>query len=309
MELIYLGCILLLRVVQNIAKKANSNLAPTTPRGVSVYLSLMNGFSAGFALILLLLSGNIIASIAGLPALGWIISCATGATLTISTLCSLFALKGSSIVLGSLFGMAGLIIPTIFGIFIYNQSVSWLQWFGIALLFVAAVLLASSSKKTNGKLTIKTVLLLFLSMLANGFTMLLQTLYKNFLPSADVTLYTFFQFFIPSIVMLLVFFIMSIPKARANLDVAQQKEENSIKFSKKLIFFMLLSAVSIFGISQISTIASAIIPVAVLFPISDGGAVIIAAIVAAVIYKEKITWKSALGIVIGIIAVCIMKFC
>ncbi len=305
-ELAYLGGILLLRIVQRTASKENSRQMPSSPRGVSAYMAMMHGMSAAFALILLLISGNIISSVTTLPPLGWLIACATGAALTASTVCSLLALRGSSIVLGALFGMAGLLIPTIFGIFIYNQPVSWIQWCGIAALFAAAVLLASSSKTTNGRLTAKTVILLICSMLANGSIMLLQTLYKNFLPNASVTVYSFLQFFIPSTVMLGVFLVMSIPR-KAEIGEGSEKSDNSVKFTKRLIIFAALAAGSIFGISQISTIASAVIPVAVLFPISDGGGAVIAAIIAATVYKEKITWKSALGIALGIAAVCVMK--
>ncbi len=257
------------------------------------------GMSAAFALLLLLLSGKALAFVSSLPPLGWLISCATGLTLTVSCICSLLAMHGSSVVLGSIFSMAGLLVPTIFGIFLFDQSVALAQWGGILCLFVAAALLASSSQTTNGKLTVKTVALLFGSMLANGTTMLLQTMYKNYVPAGDVTLYSFLQFAIPSIVMLLIFGIKSSTK--------EAKEKEKVKFSKKLIIFTVLAAIAIFVISQMSTVSSATVPPAVLFPVSDGGAVVISAIVAATIYKEKITYKSALGIAVGIFGVCVIN--
>ena len=296
METICLAAILLLRVFQKISSKACSNEMPVDPTGVSGYMSVQFGISAVFALILFIFTENPAEAVRGLTALGWVISAATGLALTVSLVCSLLALHGSSIVLGALFSMAGLLVPTVAGIFIFGQKVSLLQWGGIVFLFVSAYFLWSASQKTNGRLTFKTLLLLLGSMLANGCTMLFQTLYKAFVPDGSVTLYSFLQFAVPSVAMLAVF------GAKSGLN-----KKYSVSFSRKLIFFTAVAAISLFGISQISTIASEIIPIAVLFPVSDGGGMVISALVAAAVYKEKLSVKSGIGIIIGITAVCIMK--
>ncbi len=287
--------ILIFRVFQKISSKAVSNDMPSSPSGRAMYLSIATGMSAVLAFVLLAAEGEL-ASISSLPTLGLVIAFSTGVTLCISSLCSLLAMQGSSVILGSLFGMAGLLVPMISGIYIYEQRVSLLQWGGILLLFVSAWLLASSSQKTNGKITAKTLLLLCLSMIANGGTMLLQTLYKNFVPTGSVSLYSFLQFFIPSVVLFPVSFILS-----------KKGEKEKTFFQKKMYIFTVISAVSLLGISQLSTMASAIIPVAVIFPISDGGGMIIAAIVASSLYKEKLNPKSIFGIIIGIAGILAMK--
>ena len=294
-ELMYLGGILSFRVLQKISNKAISNDMPGKAHGVSAYLSMSMGMSAAVAFILLLF-GDASKDIVSMPPEGWGISVATGVTLTISVTCSLFALRGSSMVLGALFGMAGLLVPIISGIFIFGQSVSPMQWGGILLLFIAAWLLASSSEKTNGKLTLKTLFLLLGSMLSNGGTMLLQTLYKHYVPEGNVSLYSFLQFLIPAVTMLILTFIL-----RANGKV------DRFRPSKKLVIFTAISAVSLLAISQLSTMASAVVPVAVLFPVSDGGGMIISAIVASVMYKEKLNVKSVIGIAAGILAIVSMK--
>ncbi len=296
MEIILLGSILLLRVVQSITGKSCSKLMPTDFTGISGYMSLRMGLSAIGAVALLLIGGNVLSAFSHMSALGWIISAATGAAIAISSICNLLVLKSASVVLGSLFSAAGLLVPTVSGIFIYNQPVNPGQWLGIACLFAAAILLALSSGKTNGKVTPKTVILLFCSMLANGSTMLLQTLFKSYVPDGSVSLYSFLQFAIPS-VLLLIISIFSSAKAKEKLP----------KTEKKLFGFTVLAALALLGISQISTIASEHIPVAVLFPISDGGGTVISAIVAATLFKEKFTVKSTAGIIIGIAGLIMIK--
>ncbi len=296
MEIALLGSILLLRVVQSISGKSCSKYMPTDFNGISSYMAQRMGISAIGAVVLLLIGGNVLSAFSDMSALGWIISAATGAAIAISSICSLLVLKNASVVLGSLFGAAGLLVPTIGGIFIYDQSVGIGQWAGIACLFVAAVLLMSSSQKTNGKITPQVILLLFGSMLSNGATMLLQTLFKTYVPEGNVSLYSFLQFTIPAVCLLLVSLVLS------------AKEKTKLpKMGKKLFIYTVLAALAILGISQISTIASEFIPVAVLFPISDGGGTVISAIVAATLFKEKLTVKSSIGIIVGIGAIIMIK--
>ncbi len=296
MEILLLGSILILRVVQSVTSKSCSKLMPTDFTGVSKYMSLRMCLSAVGAVILLMAGGNILSAFSEMPPLGWIISAATGTTIAISGICSLLVLKNASVVLGSLFSAAGLLVPSIGGIFIFNQSVGMGQWLGIACLFVAAVLLSLSSGKTNGKITPKTVLLLFGSMLSNGTTMLLQALFKANVPDGNVSLYSFLQFSIPTVFLFVISALSSI-KAKTALP----------KTDKKLLIFTVFAALALLGISQISTVASELIPVAVLFPISDGGGTVISAIVACLMFKEKFTVKSTLGIIIGIAGLVMIK--
>lgn len=55
----------------------------------------------------------------------------------------------------------------------------------------------------NGKITAKTVFLLIGSMLSNGTTMLLQVLYKTYVPTGSVLVYSFLQFAITAIILLI----------------------------------------------------------------------------------------------------------
>ena len=198
--------------------------------------------------------------------------------------------------LNSLFGMAGLLVPTISGIFILNQAVTPLQYIGILFLFISAYFLAASSKKTNGKITAKTVFLLIGSMLSNGTTMLLQVLYKTYVPTGSVLVYSFLQFAITAII-ILIFALLLIKQEKGTFFVP----------NKKLMTHTVISSGALFGISQLSTMASAVVPVAILFPVSDGGGMIISALVADLVYKEKINLKGFIGLVMGIAGIIFMK--
>lgn len=80
-----------------------------------------------------------------------------------------------------------------------------------------------------------------------------------------------------------------------------------MKLPGKVILYISFLAFAVFVIQQLVTMLTSVMPSVVLFTIVNGGAAIIAYIVGAVMYKESVTLKSALGVLIGIIALVLIK--
>ena len=74
-------------------------------------------------------------------------------------------------VLASLAGSAGLLLPCITGIFMFDEPMSAVQFIGIGLLIFSGWLLIGYSKEQTGSFTMRTMLLLLGSMLSNGMVM------------------------------------------------------------------------------------------------------------------------------------------
>ncbi|MDY3927756.1 MAG: hypothetical protein SOZ34_00100, partial [Clostridia bacterium] len=200
--------------------------------------------------------------------------------------------------LSSLFSTAGLLVPCIAGIFIFNQPMSYGQWIGMALFFVAAYLLIGSSAKIYSGFSLKTFLLLIGAMLANGLTMLSQQMFTFFVPDGDVSVFSFL-FLSFGIVGVLMLILACIPT----------KGEIKIQYrlSNKLLILGAVSAVAVFIINQLTTLSTALVSPAILFAFINGGSTIIAAIVAAICFHEKLTLRSILGITIGVVSLIIIK--
>lgn len=66
-------------------------------------------------------------------------------------------------------------------------------------------------------------------------------------------------------------------------------------------------SIAVFIINQLATISTVLVPPAVLFAFINGGSTIIAAVVAAVCYKEKLTVRSVTGVLVGVAALVIIK--
>jgi drug/metabolite transporter (DMT)-like permease len=66
-------------------------------------------------------------------------------------------------------------------------------------------------------------------------------------------------------------------------------------------------AVSVFVINQLATISTVLVSPVILFTFINGGGTVISTLVAAVVYKEKICKKTAVGIIAGIASLVIIK--
>lgn len=291
MGTVYIGIILLCRVVQHLYNKKASNMVSGLTQ-LFQYSGFRQCISAVLALGLILLGGNGFSF--DLKTIG--LSVLSGLMLTISMSCSLYAMKSGMVALVSLFGTAGLIVPCIAGVFLFEIPVGIMQWAGIALFMIAAYLMIMGSKQAVSGFSFKTLILLTITLLAEGGTMLAQQMFAQYVPDGNVSVFSFLSFGMPAIVMFAVLPIIS----KATCEEIQP-------LSKPLIIYGILLAAVILIINQLATLATAIVPPVILFTFINGGSTVIAAVVAALVYKEKLTVRSLAGIILGVVALVIIK--
>ena len=291
MGTLYISIILMCRIVQHICGKNTSN----SITGISCfiqYCSYSNILSAILGLLLILVVKNGF----NCNLSTFLISCFSGIMLAASSGFSLAAMKSGTVALTSLFGTAGILVPCIAGIFLFGQPMSWGQWGGIALFFVAAYLLIGSSAKIYSEFSLKTFLFLVGAMLSNGFTMLAQQMFTFYVPNGEVSVFSFLSFGVVGVLLLI-------------LACIRTKGEQKVqyKLSPKLLVLGAVSSVVVFIINQLATLSTSLVPPAILFGFINGGSTIIAAIAAAVCFREKLTLRTIFGIAIGVISLIIIK--
>ncbi len=294
----YIVIIMIMRVVQSFF---NKRAVMTIPKGVKPYVSyimISMTLAAVFGFISVMLTNDF----SGINLQAVSIAFFSGLLLAINSICGIKALEGGTIVLNSLFGTAGLIIPCVLGIFLFDEPMSLIQVLCIGILFCSAVLLINSSKGIFDRFSASTLFYLIGNFLSNGLVMVCQKLFGELQPDGNVSMFSFLTFLIPAIVLAVV--LLFLPTEPG----AERKSLTKI-LPKKLLGYAVILAGAVFIIQQLVTLLTPLVSSAVLFTFVNGGATVIAAIVGAVVYKEKITAKSALGIILGVIAlICIKVF-
>lgn len=284
-DYIFLIIILLLRVPQNFSSKKTSGLV-TNSQSYFLYGTYSYTLAGLIAFVMLLFDGM---SGFSLPAVG--ISALGAVSLAVSLFCSIEALKSGVMVLAAMASSAGLLLPCIAGIFMFNEPMKPMQFIGIALLIFSGWLLIGYSKEQTGSFTPRTLLLLIGSMLSNGSVMLAQKMFSKYLPDTSVSIFSFLTFDLIGIGM----FIGLVPSL-----LSQSGRAKIAAVPKPVFLYGTISSIILLAINQLATLAGRNVPSAIMFPINDGGATIITAITAAIFFKEKLTVRSVCGLILGI---------
>lgn len=293
LEYSYFLIILLLRLPQNLFNKRSSGIVRGAPAyfAYGAYRYLLSG---GMALVLLLFAGGF----SGVSLKALAISAIGAVALGSNLFFGLEALKSGAMVLASMAGSAGLLLPCVFGIFMFDEPMSLMQLFGILLLIFSGWLLIGYSKKLKGSFTPRTMLLLIGSMLSNGFTMVAQKMFSKYLPDVSVSVFSFLAFGLVGVGMC----VGLVPQL-----TKKEKREEIKKLPKALWFYGAGLSTILLIINQLATIAAKVIPSAIMFPINDGGATIITALTGAVVFKEKLTARSIAGLALGIASLIVIN--
>lgn len=293
LEYSYFLIILLLRLPQNLFNKRSSGIVRGAPAyfAYGAYRYLLSG---GMALVLLLFAGGF----SGVSLKALAISAIGAVALGSNLFFGLEALKSGAMVLASMAGSAGLLLPCVFGIFMFDEPMSLMQLFGILLLIFSGWLLIGYSKKLKGSFTPRTMLLLIGSMLSNGFTMVAQKMFSKYLPDVSVSVFSFLAFGLVGVGMC----VGLVPQL-----TKKEKREEIKKLPKALWFYGAGLSTILLIINQLATIAAKVIPSAIMFPINDGGATIITALTGAVVFKEKLTARSVAGLALGIASLIVIN--
>lgn len=289
MGTIFISIIMVCRIFQHLFNKRASSLIDSI-RTCTRYNAFTMLISAVMGFILLFISSNgFSADIVTL-----LISTFSGIMLATSSFCGLLAMQSGTMTANSMFATGGLIIPCLFGIFLFGEPVSVLQWVGIAIFMVAAYFLTSDSKKTYGSFNKKTLLLLLGSMFSNGFVMLAQQMFTFYRPEANVSVFSALSFAIPSALLFI-------------LTPFMPKKENAPKPPKRLYFYGVILAAAVFVINQLATISTALVSPVILFSFINGGSTIIGTVVAFICFGEKLNKEKITGLILGISSLLVIK--
>ena len=139
-------------------------------------------------------------------------------------------------------------------------------------------------------------------MLSNGLTMLAQQMYTHYVPGGSISLFSLLSFGIAAAAGYPAALILG--RRQAEADGGEK-----VRLGKTLYICGAALAAAVFVINQFATKLTALLPPVFLFTFINGGGTVISTLVAAAMYKEKLSVYSILGVIIGIGAMVIIKLC
>ena len=300
--------IALMRVAQKVcSKKVSNEVSGKTFFHYGGYYQLL---SALFSLITLIFVG-----FHGFDLPTVLCALATAVFMAIELFAGIEALKGCSLIVSQMFSVGALFIPCLLGIFLFNEPMSTWQWIGLGVFMVAVYFLVAPTKaKTQEtptqKMSAKTIFMLVLTLLSGGMTMVVQKWFGVHVPSGNVATYSFLMFALNALMLYVCYLVIILFKKEKTTDGETVKETKAKwqPLSKVLLICGAFLAFAVFVINMLVTELGKTVESAILFSVSYAISILITILVGAIYYKEKISWKNIIGIVLCVGALAIINF-
>lgn len=214
----------------------------------------------------------------------------------------LLSVKSGAYMMVEVFLLLGVMVPIILCRIFFGEEIGVWQIVGIIILLAAVFIMCTYNVSLKGKMSIGAIALLFLCGLANGVADFSQKWFVQVYPKGSVAAFNFYTYIFAAASLLVAYFIFrSVDKKGEN------KPRSPISVVKPIIIYVIIMAVCLFANSYFKTLAAQELDAVMLYPLNQGGAVILSLLMSALIFKEKINWKCIVGIVLAFISLLMIN--
>ena len=226
----------------------------------------------------------------------------SGASTAIFVVTWLFSARRAAYMLVDVFLMLGVGVPLLLSSFFLDERVGVLDWIGFFILIAAVLVMCSYQGSIKGALDLPSILLLSLCGLANGVTDFSQKLFVRKAEGVPASVFNLYSYIAATVVlgMFLLVVLWRMPK----------KEQGSVEKgdapARSLYMYVSVMALCLFLNTYFKTLAAGRLSAVALYPMSQGLSLIFSSLMAAFLFKERMTARAAIGLVLAFVAlVCI----
>lgn len=219
----------------------------------------------------------------------------SGVTLSIFVISWMLAVRHGAYTLVSVAQMFGVVVTILCSLLVFHDPISPLQILAIGILIISVFVMVSYSNGVKGKITPKAIFLLVLCGLSSGlndFSLKLFVVYS----SANVTLLNLLTFIIAFFFLVGVFIV----------DGGKEKVDAKDLFNKNWLPILLMAA-CLYLNSYFKALSNNYFSAVILYPIYQAGGLILSATMSAVFFKERITPRCIIGLLLAFAAILLLK--
>ena len=215
---------------------------------------------------------------------------------------TLIVMKRAPLVLCNMCALGGgIIITSIVGIFFFDEPMTIVQWSGVLMFFAAAYCLGPGGNGEKRKLTVGTVVMLVINFMINGLCCILSKYVAVNVENANTAMYTFFAYLSSSVVFSILLMFLSMKKKGAEEEGPGLK-----KMPRQLYIYGAVLGVTCSSIVYLFTELSKVVTAVVINTVPSAVSFIGCLVLGRVMFKERITIKNSIGVVLGILSVVLL---
>ena len=285
----YLFCLfaLLVGVTKGYCGKKTSGTVTTLPgtmlfNAVRMLICIPIGF-----LCVLIYTGSPSLAIDGKTLL---ISVLSGAATSCFVVSWIACVRKGAYMMVDVFLTLGVIVPVVLCRIFFDEAVRWNQILGILLLAAAAYIMCSYNKSIGkAKIKLSSVLLLTFCGAANGLTSFSQKWFR-YESSADVSLFNFYTYIFSAVILIACW--LTVRAAHPDQSGGTIDRKTLIRLGG----YVTVMSLCLFLHSLFSTMAAGYLASSQLYPLMQGGSLVLSMLMSAVFFGEKINLRCIIGI-------------
>ena len=211
----------------------------------------------------------------------------------------LFAVKsGAYLFVDVCLTTGGILLPCICGALFFDNKITMIQYIGIVIMILAVLVMNSyNSTVTKKKISFGNILLLICVAISNGLMGVCEKFFAHHSSTnninCDLSVFSLLTFLFACIILLIALIILC-KVTKSSIKICAQ----NFPFKKLWIYLILISAFLFFN-TYLTTLTNTYIENTVLiYPLKFGSNLILSAIMATVIFKEKTNIRSIIGMIL-----------
>lgn len=227
------------------------------------------------------------------------ISALSGVTTSAFVVCWLISVKKGAYMMLDVFLMLGVLVPIIAGQFLFGETIKLTQWMGIAVLFLAVVIMCSYNNSIKEKISISSLVLLIICGLSNGLTDFSQKLFVKQLSDISISVFNFYTYVFSAIVLGVFLMVFSIREKGQSTE--------GIAGLKNIFGYIMVMSICLFVNSYFKTKSASYLDSAQLYPLNQGLSLTLSSIMSASLFHERLTLKCIIGLVLSFVGLIIIN--
>lgn len=230
-----------------------------------------------------------------LSAKGMVISAVAGLTQTVFVLTWIISVRRSAYMMTDVFLTLGVLIPSVLSEIVYGEKIRLTQWIGFIILLAAVYIMCSYNNDIKAKITPVSFIVLFMCGASSGLCDFTQKVFIHELPKAGISAYSFYSYVFATVFLVLAMIFI------------RPKSGEKLCNIKNFIGYVIIMALMMFLNTFFKTQAGVGLSSVQIYPVVQGSALILSALMSSVFFREKITKKSVLGMSLAFAALLIIN--
>ena len=292
---LYLSGALFAGVAKGFCGKKISGAMQTFKDCVFINLARML-FCAAIGFLFVLIEWNFSALRLDGQTLGVYLLSAVG--MTAFCVCWMYAYKQDAYVFLNIFTMLGSVITCLLSFLVYEESIGWNEWLGMAILLCAVVIMSKYNKDVKGKISVLGVAILIIGCVGSAVTDFSQKAYMKSVGESAAA-FNFYTYAIGFLMLLVLQLAVRVKDAKTPLSL-------EVKDKRHLLAYFLMS-LFLFLNTALKTLAAGFLSSAQIYPVLQGANLILSGLMAHFLFKERASAKSITGMALAFAGLLIMN--